>query len=248
MSERELVAGIHAVRHALEAGELAAIWFAKDMRNRRLDALMRLAKTHGLRCAFVPREALARMVGSVAHQGVVGRLRRGEGRVMPEFSAWLEGLDIAASPLLLVLDQVTDPHNLGACLRTAEAAGCAAVIVPKDHAADIHSPVVAKAACGALARIPIVRVVNLRQAIERLKRKRCWVVGLAGEAERSLYDVSLRGALAMVLGSEGKGLRPLVARSCDECVHIPMAGRVESLNVSVATGVALFEAVRQRMR
>lgn len=247
MSERDLVAGVHAVRHALEADALATIWFANDKRNPRLDALAKLAKRRGVRCLFVPREALERMVGELPHQGVVARMRRLRGARMADFVSWLSSLDMDSAPLLLLLDQVTDPHNLGACLRTAEAAGCAAVVVPKDRAADIHSPVVAKAACGALARLRLFQVTNLRQAIQRLQAKGFWVVGLAGEATRSIYCLSLTGPLAMVMGSEGKGLRPLIAKSCDQCVHIPMAGEVESLNVSVATGVALFEAVRQRL-
>jgi len=162
------------------------------------------------------------------------------------FDAWCDGLDMDHAPLVLLLDQVTDPHNLGACIRTAEAAGCVAVIVPKDHAADIASPVVAKSACGALARLPLIRVTNLARSMATLQQKGFWVVGLAGEADASMYSANLTGATVVVMGAEGKGMRRLVRESCDQLVNIPMPGTVESLNVSVATGVALFEINRQR--
>ncbi len=240
------LAGIHAVKHALEAGQaIDELLVEKGKRHPRLNELIHLARKKGVRFSFVPREALTRLAGSVPHQGVVAKIT--DGQALPlNFEAWLEALDMDSAPLVLLLDQVTDPHNLGACVRTAEAAGCAAVIVPRDHAADIHSPVVAKSACGALSRLPVLRVTNLVRAIEALQKKGFWTIGLAGEADASLYDVELNGALAMVMGSEGRGMRRLVREACDQCVMIPMPGHVESLNVSVATGVALFEAVRQR--
>ena len=147
--------------------------------------------------------------------------------------------------MLLVLDGVTDPHNLGACMRSADAAGVAAVIAPRDRAAGM-TPVVRKVAAGAAESVPFVAVVNLARTLRELKEKGVWLVGTADEAERTLYDVDLTGPTAIVMGSEGEGLRRLTRESCDELVRIPMAGAVESLNVSVASGVALFEAVRQR--
>jgi 23S rRNA (guanosine2251-2'-O)-methyltransferase len=148
-------------------------------------------------------------------------------------------------PLLLVLDGVTDPHNLGACLRTADAAGALAVIIPKDKAATL-TPVVRKVACGAAEVIPLVAVTNLARSLEKLQQRGLWVVGTAGEAEKEIYQQDLTGPLILVMGAEGKGMRRLTRELCDHLVKLPMAGSVSSLNVSVATGVCLFEAVRQR--
>lgn len=241
-----VVAGIHAVKHALEAGEpVEMLLVEKGRQHPRLNELIHLARKAKLRVSFVPKEQLQRLAGGVPHQGVVAELASAAASAQ-SFEAWLEALDMTAAPLLLLLDQVTDPHNLGACIRTADAAGCVGVIIPKDNAADPGSPVVAKSACGALSRLPVMRVTNLSRSIQALQKKGFWVVGLAGEAERTLYGVQLSGPLAVVMGSEGEGLRRLVRESCDELVAIPMPGTVESLNVSVATGVALFEAVRQR--
>ncbi len=241
------LAGIHAVKHALEAGEAVdELLIEKGKHHPRINELIHLAKKAGIRFSFVPREALARHAEGVPHQGVVAKRASADGSAAVSFDDWLKSLDMASAPLVLLLDQVTDPHNLGACIRTAEAAGCAGVVVPKDHAADLQSPVVAKSACGALARLPVMRVTNLKRAIEKLQKQGFWTVGLAGEAESSLYQLQPDGALAVVMGSEGAGLRRLVRETCDQLVRIPMPGRVESLNVSVATGVALFEIVRQR--
>jgi 23S rRNA (guanosine2251-2'-O)-methyltransferase len=149
------------------------------------------------------------------------------------------------APLLLVLDGVTDPHNLGACLRSADAAGALAVIVPKDKSATL-TPVVRKVACGAAEVIPLVAVTNLARTLEKLQQRGLWVVGTAGEAEVSIYDQDLTGPTILIMGAEGKGMRRLTREHCDYLVNLPMAGSVSSLNVSVATGVCLFEAQRQR--
>ncbi|MDQ6966493.1 MAG: 23S rRNA (guanosine(2251)-2'-O)-methyltransferase RlmB, partial [Mariprofundaceae bacterium] len=164
------------------------------------------------------------------------------------FGVWLESLDASESQLLLLLDGVTDPHNLGACVRSAEAAGCTAVIIPRDHAADVESPVASKAACGAISRLPVLTVTNLVRAMQQLQDNGLWLVGLAGEAESSIYQADLSGRLGVVMGAEGKGMRRLVREQCDSLLSIPMPGNVESLNVSVATGVSLFEVVRQRIQ
>jgi len=240
------VAGIHAVKHALEAGEsISELLIEKGKSHPRINELIHLAKRAGIRFTFVPRQALERHAEGVPHQGVVARIG-GDVAQKQSFNEWLDGLDIDSKPLLLLLDQVTDPHNLGACVRTAEAAGCAGVVIPKDNAADLNSPIVAKSACGALARLPVLSVTNLARAIEQLQQKGFWVCGLAGEAESSLYQADLKGAIALVMGAEGAGLRRLVREKCDQLLKIPMPGNVESLNVSVATGVSLFEVVRQR--
>jgi len=246
-ADRSVIAGIHAVKHALDASDpIDELLIEKGKRHPRINELIHLAKKAGVRFSFVPRQALIRLSGSVPHQGVVAKMATAGVIRLASFEDWLKALDMDRSPLVLLLDQVTDPHNLGACVRTAEATGCAAVIVPKDHAADLHSPVVAKSACGALARLPVLQVTNLKRCIEQLQHKGFWTVGLAGEADASIYDVNLSGATAVVMGSEGKGIRRLVRETCDQLIRIPMPGLVESLNVSVATGVALFEINRQR--
>lgn len=243
----DILAGIHPVKHALDAGTaIEELLIEKGKHHPRLNELIHLAKKNGIRFSFVPRQALLRLAEGVPHQGVVAKLAMVGAVQQPSFQEWLEALDMEQAPLVLLLDQVTDPHNLGACLRTAEAAGCVAVIVPKDHAADMGSPVVAKSACGALARLPVLKVTNVTRSIETLQHKGFWTVGLAGEAEISIYDATLSGPTAVVMGSEGKGMRRLVRESCDQLIKIPMPGTVESLNVSVATGVALFEINRQR--
>lgn len=239
------LAGIHAVRHALDSGQpIRELIVEKGKQHPRLNELVHLAKKAGIRVSFSPRQALERLAEGVPHQGVVAQLTGEAGT--KDFKDWLDGLDMDTAPLVLLLDQVTDPHNLGACIRTAEAAGCAAVVVPRDHAADLDSPIVAKSACGALSRLPVIAVTNLVRAIEALQDKGFWICGLAGEAESDVYAAKLTGALGLVMGAEGSGLRRLVRERCDQLLRIPMPGAVESLNVSVATGVALFEAVRQR--
>jgi len=247
MGMADVLAGIHPVKHALDAGvAIEELLIEKGKHHPRLNELIHMARKNGTRFSFVPKQALIRLAEGVPHQGVVAKLATAVAVQQPTFDAWLERLDMEQNPLLLLLDQVTDPHNLGACLRTAEAAGCAAVIVPKDHAADISSPVVAKSACGALARLPVLRVTNLTRSIETLQQKGFWTVGLAGDAEVSIYDAKMSGATAVVMGSEGTGMRRLVRESCDQLFNIPMPGAVESLNVSVATGITLFEINRQR--
>lgn len=241
------IAGIHAVKHALAAGDsVDALMIEQGKRHPRLNELIHLAKQAGIPVSFVPKAVLQKWAAGVPHQGVVAELRSSEQFAAPSFDVWLNGLDMGAHPLVLLLDQVTDPHNLGACVRTAEAAGCAAVIIPKDHAADLHSPVVAKSACGALARLPVLRVTNLKRTLQQLQQAGFWTIGLAGEATSAIYDAVLDGPTAVVMGSEGRGMRRLVRESCDQLVSIPMPGKVESLNVSVATGVALFEVRRQQ--
>jgi len=241
-----ILAGIHAVKHALEVGEaLQELVIERGKKHPRLNELIHLARKAGIRVGFQPRPALDRLAEGVAHQGVVAKCTSHR---QPDFADWLNALDMESAPLLLLLDQVTDPHNLGACLRTAEAAGCAAVIVPRDHSADPDSPVVAKAASGAASRLPVLSVTNLARAMQQLQEKGVWLCGLAGEAEALIYEAKLDGALGLVMGAEEKGLRRLVREKCDQLVSIPMPGRVEALNVSVAAGVALFEAVRRRVK
>jgi 23S rRNA (guanosine2251-2'-O)-methyltransferase len=189
-------------------------------------------------------DALAKLVGDVVHQGAAAAMR--------PLKAWdehdlTEGLSqLTVDPLLLILDGVTDPHNLGACLRTADAAGAHAVVIPKDRAAPVDG-VVRKVAAGAAEFIPVVAVTNLARTLELLKERGIWVVGTDGEAEQALYSADLKRPLALVLGAEGRGMRRLTRDKCDFLVRIPMAGHMPSLNVSVAAGIVLFEALRQRV-
>lgn len=238
-----VIAGIHAVKHALDAGEsLDELLVMKGKSHPRLDELVHLARKAKVRVSFVQKEVLERLAQGVPHQGVVAKTAI---KGLLSLKEWLPKVEGNASALVLMLDQVTDPHNLGACIRTAEAAGCVGVIVPKDHAAALDSPVVSKAACGALARVPVIRVTNLSRAMKDMQDAGFWISGLAGEAEVTIYQVKFSGKNVLVMGSEGEGMRRLVREHCDQLVKIPMPGRVESLNVSVATGVALFEVVRQ---
>lgn len=239
------------MKHALESDELIIeliIERGKGDRGKghpRLNELIHLAKVRGIRISFQPRQALERLSEGVAHQGVVARVASAR---KLDFNAWLESSDASECQLVLLLDGVTDPHNLGACVRSAEAAGCAAVIIPRDHAADVESPVAAKSACGAISRLPVITVTNLVRAMQQLQQKGLWLVGLAGEAGSSIYQADLSGRIGVVMGAEGKGMRRLVREQCDSLLSIPMPGNVESLNVSVATGVSLFEVVRQRLQ
>ncbi|HID36927.1 MAG TPA: 23S rRNA (guanosine(2251)-2'-O)-methyltransferase RlmB [Ghiorsea sp.] len=237
------IAGIHAVKHALDAGEaIDELVVLKGKTHPRLNELIHLARKAKVRVSFAPKEALERLADGVPHQGVVAKMQP-KGAV--NFKDWLYDIEGQDEALVLILDQVTDPHNLGACIRTAEASGCVGVVIPKDHAADLSSPIVSKSACGALARIPVLRVTNLARTMKDLQQAGFWISGLAGEADTLIHDIQFSGKNALVMGAEGEGMRRLVRENCDQLVKIPMPGKVESLNVSVATGVALFEVVRQ---
>jgi len=237
------IAGIHAVKHALDAGEaIDELIVLKGKTHPRLNELIHLARKAKVRVSFAPKEALERLADGVPHQGVVAKMVP-KGAV--NFKDWLYDIEAQDEALVLILDQVTDPHNLGACIRTAEASGCVGVVIPKDHAADLSSPIVSKSACGALARIPVLRVTNLARTMKDLQQAGFWISGLAGEADTMIHDIKFSGKNALVMGAEGEGMRRLVRENCDQLVKIPMPGKVESLNVSVATGVALFEVVRQ---
>lgn len=239
------VAGINAVASAIEHDieHVREVLVEAGTRNARLQALQREAEDRGVPVRRVNQQALDGVAGSVRHQGVVARYEAA--RTWDEGD--LEGLVEGASgrALLLVLDGVQDPHNLGACLRSAAAAGATAVVIPKDRSAPVNATV-RKTSSGAADRIPVVRVTNLARTLKAVQALGVWVYGLAGESEGSLYGLDLTGNVALVLGGEGEGLRRLTREHCDQVVGIPMPGEMESLNVSVASGVALFEAVRQR--
>ena len=246
MSESQLVAGVHSVRTALKhgAGSVLEVWVGARRRDRRIKEVIGLAKAAGVRIAQVSREDLDTLVPGANHQGVVARTEvpaaLGEG----DLKKLLQDSDKPA--FLLILDGVQDPHNLGACLRSADAAGIQAVIAPKDRSAGL-TPTACKVACGAAETVPFIQVTNLARVLRWLSEELgVWLVGTAGEAESELFEVDLKGPLAMVMGAEEKGMRRLTREACDQLVKLPMAGSVESLNVSVAAGICLFEAVRQR--
>lgn len=245
MSHPEFLVGLHSVEGALkhDPDHVVELLVEQGHDNRRLKALVELARERGVAVHARPREFLDRATGGMRHQGVIARYRRGESLAEADLERLVA--DAGAGALFLALDGVQDPHNLGACLRSARAAGVTAVIVPKDRAVGI-TPVVRAASAGAADRVPLVRVTNLVRALETLKTNGVWVTGLAGDAARSIYELDFTGPTALVAGGESDGLRRLTRDTCDHLAAIPMAGDVESLNVSVATGIALFEVLRQR--
>ena len=245
-AKRRWIAGIHAVETAVTGGSGRVIRVLADRRRRdaRLGRLLEHAERAGIPVERVASARLAEQIGDVRHQGVCAEVRGRELLDDAGLRDLVAGLEHA--PLLLALDGVQDPHNLGACLRSAAAAGVDAVIIPRDRAARVTATV-ERAAAGAADRIALAAVTNLARTLDHLKESGCWVIGAAGAAETPLYAVDLTGGLVLVLGGEQKGLRPLTREACDRLVSIPLAGDIESLNVSVAAGVCLFEAVRQRV-
>lgn len=242
----EWVVGINAVAAALEndAAQVREVLLEARARNPRLQEIAEVARRAGIAVRTVPGEALEKVAGGNRHQGVAAACAAARAYDEHDLEALLDAA--TGPPLLLILDGVQDPHNLGACLRSAAAAGATAVVIPKDKSAPVNATV-RKTSAGAADRIPVVRVTNLARALETLKQAGVWLVGLAGEATQSLYAVDLAGPIGIVMGSEGEGMRRLTREHCDYLAQIPMSGAVESLNVSVATGIALFEARRQRL-
>jgi 23S rRNA (guanosine2251-2'-O)-methyltransferase len=237
------IAGINAVSAALEAGQdLAEVWIDGKAKNPRLAEIGSAAKTAGVSLRFVPLEQIEREADGARHQGVIARVASVRSYDERDLDGLLEAAD---KPLLLILDGVQDPHNLGACLRSAAAAGATAVIIPKDRAASL-TPTARKVAAGGAERVPLVRVTNLARTMKSLQDAGVWIVGLDGESDSSLYSIDFKGAMAIAMGGEGEGLRRLSREHCDYLAKIPMASGMESLNVSVAAGIALFEALRQR--
>lgn len=243
----EVVGGWHAVLALLERApeRVLDVWIDRARKGERREQLLKAAKNAGIKVQEATSEALDARLGADRHQGVVARCRAAAERSEAELPEFLQGLKQA--PFLLVLDGIQDPHNLGACLRSADAAGVHAVILPRDNAAPMTA-VVRKVASGAAETVPIFRVTNLARVLDILKNAGVWLVGTTGDGEKRIYDVDLNGPMALILGAEEKGMRRLTRDKCDFLVRIPMAGAVESLNVSVAAGVCLFEAVRQRSK
>ncbi len=249
MGDSSIIFGLHAVEAALkqDAESIEQLWCDKQRRDKRLQGLVQLAAKRWIKPQQLSRDELDKLAPGGKHQGVVAQVKQSSATTARN-ETFLEQLltDLEVAPFLLVLDGVTDPHNLGACLRSADAAGVHAVIAPRDRACGL-TPVVRKVASGAAETVPFVQVTNLSRTIKSLRDAGVWVIGTAlEEGAMSLYERDLKGPLALVLGAEGKGIRRLTRENCDELVYVPMAGTVQSLNVSVATGVCLFEALRQR--
>lgn len=245
MSKKVAIFGLHPARAILEQQpeRLVEIFVTRERQDKPLQEIVSLAQRLGVRVQFVPKATLDKKTDGGNHQGILITATA----VPPLNEHDLDRLceEAGARAFFLVLDGVTDPHNLGACLRTADAAGVTAVIVPKDKSASI-TPIVSKVACGAAETVPFVQVTNLARTLRQLQERQVWVIGTAGEATRTLYNVDMRGAVAVVMGAEGDGMRRLTRETCDELIRIPLLGTVSSLNVSVATGVCLYEVVRQR--
>jgi 23S rRNA (guanosine2251-2'-O)-methyltransferase len=243
MSSPKVLFGFHAVGVRLKTApqSIIEIYYESTRRDARMRQFLERANEAGARLIEADHQRLAKLCGSLGHQGVAARV---------EPVAQVHSLDdlldtVVGPPLLLVLDGITDPHNLGACLRVADGAGAHAVIAPKDHAAGINATV-AKVASGAAETMPYFMVTNLARTLGELKERSIWVTGTSDDAPKTLYQMDWKGPTAIVLGAEGAGMRQLTRKTCDELVSIPMQGAVESLNVSVASGVCLYEALRQR--
>ncbi|AHE65689.1 23S rRNA (guanosine(2251)-2'-O)-methyltransferase RlmB [Legionella oakridgensis] len=245
MSE-QFVYGVHAVAALLtnQHRRIETLYVNQERIDSRIQDLLSLANQQGIFIEYLTAQAMNQQFGNFVHQGVVAKADK-----LPEFNERHIGplLKSSKSPcLILILDGVTDPHNLGACLRTADGAGVDFVIIPKDKSANI-TPVVSKVACGAAEFMPLVRVTNLARVLETLKQEGVWIYGAAGEATTSIYALDHQRPVALVMGAEGKGLRRLTREHCDSLFSLPMLGSVSSLNVSVAAGVCLYEIVRQRL-
>jgi 23S rRNA (guanosine2251-2'-O)-methyltransferase len=240
----KLIFGFHAITARLrhEAASIEEIYVDAERHDQRMRDLLRAAQEAKVRIIQAEEGRLSAMVGTRRHQGVVARA--GELTLARNLDELIDG--IVGPPLILILDGITDPHNLGACLRVADGAGAHAVIAPKDRAVGLNATA-AKVASGAADTVPYITVTNLARTMRDLKERDIWLTGTADESEKSLYDADFSGGSAIVMGSEGEGMRRLTRDTCDLLIAIPMLGSVESLNVSVASGVCLYEARRQRL-
>jgi 23S rRNA (guanosine2251-2'-O)-methyltransferase len=244
MNNRLNIFGLHAVESLLarQPQRVVRLCVLKDRQDQKMQAILDLAKIHRVKVELISRPELDRLTGDGVHQGVVAFCEKA--KVYDE-NDLEELLQRTPKAFLLILDGITDPHNLGACLRSADAAGVHAVIVTKDKAVGLTATV-SKVACGAAEAVPFIQVTNLARTMRYLKDQGVWLYGAAGEAEKNLYQAELSGSVGIVMGAEGQGLRRLTREHCDMLLNIPMQGSVSSLNVSVATGVFLFEVLRQR--
>ena len=256
MSSAKILFGFHAVGVRLKTApqSIVEIYYETSRRDARMRQFLERVAESGVRLIESDGLRLSKLAGSHGHQGVAARVHEiAQQHSLDELLENLEAVNAAlppeerTQPLILVLDGVTDPHNLGACLRVADGAGVHAVIAPKDHAAGINATV-AKVASGAAETVPYFMVTNLARTLNELKERNIWIIGTSDAAPATLYQADMRGPVALVLGAEGEGMRQLTMKTCDSLISIPMQGAVESLNVSVASGVVLYEALRQRTR
>ena len=249
IADAEILCGFHGVRAALTRapGEVIEVLMDAGRHDPRMKRLRHELAAAGISFRSTPRDELERLSRGVRHQGVIARVRSKTSPDQPELYRLLADIDRRGDPpaLLLILDQVQDPHNLGACLRTADGAGVDAVILPKDGACPVN-PTVTRVAAGAVGRVPVFYVPNLARTLMNLQKRGVWITGGDEAAERTVYEMDFNAATAIVMGAEGRGLRRLTREHCDQLARIPMSGSVSSLNVSVATGLFLFEALRQR--
>lgn len=246
----EHIGGLHSVKAALKssASEIEKLLVQKGRRDTRLRDLRQLAERHAIPTEEVNRSLLNELAPDLQHQGIVAVLRASSKGVRDDLPGFIDEAlahECGQSLLILVLDEVQDPHNLGACLRSADAAAVDAVVIPAKNSVGL-TPVARKVASGAAESVPLFQVTNLSTALIELQQRGVWVYGAAGEASDNLFELDMKGHIALVMGAEGRGLRRLTRERCDGLFHLPMHGTVSSLNVSVAAGVCLFEAVRQR--
>ncbi len=246
MSQNEKIFGIHSVESLLQKTpeKIIQLFLQKSRQDKKLYNIESLAKNAGIKFQQVEKRKMDGWING-NHQGVIAEVKV-QDAVMNE-NQLIELAENKQDLFLLVLDGVTDPHNLGACLRTADAAGVDALVIPKDRSVSLTA-VARKVACGAGDHVPVVKVTNLARFLTQIKSHNVWVVGTAGEATNNIYQTNYNGAIALVMGAEGSGMRRLTRENCDELIKIPMAGSVSSLNVSVATGVCLFEILRQKKK
>lgn len=240
-SKNELIYGIHAVESALEHNceSVLGIWMLQGRKDKKVQGVIKLAQRHGVSIEAISSDKMNRKCPDANHQGVIANIRSTRKNVVA-----LEDVLEKEKLLLLILDGVQDPHNIGACLRTADAAGVDAVLVSKNRSPGLTA-VMRKVASGAAETVPYIQVSNLARAMQQLRDDNVWIIGTSGETETSIFDISAAPRMAVVMGSEGKGMRRLTRENCDELVSIPMQGTVESLNISVAAGISLFEVRRK---
>ncbi|SRR5579883_1792022 len=246
MASKQFIFGLHPVESLLQhqAERVIRLCVHQDRADKKRESLIQLARAQGIAVELVSKQELDRLTQEANHQGVIAFCTKAHTYTENDLKQLLQ--TITEPPFLLILDGVQDPHNLGACFRSADAAGAHAIITPKDKSVGM-TPVVSKVASGAAEIVPFVQVTNLVRTLEALKEFGIWIYGAAAEAEQTLYQMDFSGPIAIVLGAEGTGLRRLTREHCDVLMKIPMQGSVSSLNVSVAAGVCLFEVVRQRL-
>lgn len=242
MNSNHLIGGIHAVEEALRKGRVKKLMVANGKNTKNINALIQEAQNKNIAIQYQELYQLDMLLLGIRHQGVIAEC---ESQINP-FDSWQDAIAGKKNPFILILDSIQDPHNLGACLRSACAGGVDAVLIPKDRACEI-TPVVQKVASGAVEYLAIFSVTNLKREMELMKKAGIWIIGGAGEADKNIYDIDLKMPIALVLGNEGSGIRQSIKEECDYLAKIPLNPEMESLNVSVACGILVFEAVRQRL-